>query len=118
MKKAGALGIDTKITPTTKIEYGWEGKGKGKGLLQIAYERGWVDKSKYKNYRVMKYDDTRTLIPELSLQHLLGECSDFQSERSQLEYVCESLGARVLITTKYHAAYAGEGIKYSARGIC
>ena len=111
LKKAGALGIDTKVTPTTKIEYGWEGKGKG--LLQIAYERGWVDKSKYKNYRVMKYDDERILIPELSLQHLLGECSDFQSEKSQLEYVCESLGARVLITTKYHAEYAGEGIEYS-----
>jgi len=32
---------------------------------------------------------------------------------SQLEYVCSSLGVKVLITTKYHAEYAGEGIEYS-----
>jgi len=35
------------------------------------------------------------------------------NEKSQLEYVCESLGVEALITTKYHAEYAGEGIEYS-----
>jgi len=61
----------------------------------------------------MKYDDDGNLIPELSLRHLIASCTDFQTEKSQLEYVCESLGAKALITTKYHAEYAGEGIEYS-----
>jgi hypothetical protein len=32
---------------------------------------------------------------------------------SQLEFVCHELGCKVLITTKYQAEYAGEGIAYS-----
>jgi hypothetical protein len=40
-------------------------------------------------------------------------CADFENEVSQLEYVGQSLGVMVLITTKYHAEYAGEGIEYS-----
>jgi hypothetical protein len=43
----------------------------------------------------------------------MGSCSDFADEKSQLEYVCQSLGVKALITTKYHTKYAGEGIEYS-----
>lgn len=112
-KKAEATGIDVKITPTTKTVYGWEGKGKG--LLQIAYERGWVDLSTFSrgSYQVMKFDDDGNLIPDLSLRHLLANCTDFMMEQSQLEHVCGSIGARVIITTKYHCEYAGEGVEYS-----
>ena len=112
-KMAEMNGIAIKITPTTKTLYGWEGKGKG--LLQIAYERGWIDLATFRkgSYQVMKYDDDGNLVPELSLRHLLANCTDFLSEQSQLEYVCESLGVRALITTKYHAEYAGEGVEYS-----
>ena len=53
------------------------------------------------------------LVPELSLLHMMESCSDFASEVSQLEHVAESLGAKVIITTKYHAEYAGEGVEYS-----
>ncbi|KAK1743974.1 hypothetical protein QTG54_005571 [Skeletonema marinoi] len=77
-------------------------KSKGKGLLQVAYERGWIDKKNYKSYLVMKYDDDGNLIPELSLRHLIASCTDFQTEKT-----------KALITTKYHAEYAGEGIEYS-----
>lgn len=45
--------------------------------------------------------------------HILQKCTDFANETSQLEYVGKSLGVRVIITTKYHAEYAGEGIEYS-----
>jgi hypothetical protein len=112
-KKAEATGIDIKITPTTKTIYGWEGKGKG--LLQIAYERGWIDLSTFSrgSYQVMKFDDDGNLIPDFSLRHLIANCTDFMSEQSQLEYVCDSIGARVIITTKYHCEYAGEGVEYS-----
>ncbi len=37
----------------------------------------------------------------------------FANEKTQLEFVCQSLGTEALITTKYHAEYAGEGIEYS-----
>ncbi|KAL7523118.1 hypothetical protein ACHAXR_000032, partial [Thalassiosira sp. AJA248-18] len=40
-------------------------------------------------------------------------CHDFQNEVSQLEHVARSLGSRVIITTKYHAEYAGEGVEYT-----
>ena len=58
-------------------------------------------------------DDNGDLVPEFSLIHLLENCADFKNEKTQLEYVCESLGGRAIITTKYHCEYAGEGIEYS-----
>ena len=57
----------------------------------------------------------KNLIPEFSLLHMVQSCLDFENEVSQLEYVAQCLGARVIITTKYHAEYAGEGegVEYS-----
>jgi len=68
--------------------------------------------NKLGDYLVKKVDDGGNLIPELSLQHMMESCSDFAGEVSQLEHVAQSLGTRVIITTKYHAEYAGEGIEY------
>ncbi len=44
---------------------------------------------------------------------LLDSCTNFVNKKTQLEFVCESLGAEALITTKYHMDYAREGIEYS-----
>ena len=44
---------------------------------------------------------------------MLDSFVDFANEKTQLEYICKSLGAEALITMKYYAKYAGEGIKYS-----
>jgi hypothetical protein len=44
---------------------------------------------------------------------MLETCTDFANEMTQLEFVCQSLGTEALITTKYHAEYAGEDIEYS-----
>ena len=103
--------ISIVITPTTKIKPGWSGRGIG--LLAAAYARGWVDKNNIKSYQAMKYDNEDNLVKEFSLQYLLGQCADFQNEVSQLEFVCEQLGATALITPKYHAELAGEGIEYT-----
>ena len=43
----------------------------------------------------------------------MESCADFANEISQLEHVGQCLGVRVVITTKYHAEYAGEEIEYS-----
>ena len=54
---------------------------------------------------------TKKEIPDFSLLTMLKTQPDFANEVSQLEYVAKSLGARVIITTKYHAEYAGDGIE-------
>ena len=51
-------------------------------------------------------------IPDFSLTMLKSQ-PDFANEVSRLGYVARSVGARVIITTKYHAESAGEGIQYS-----
>ena len=56
---------------------------------------------------------TKMEIPELSLLTMLKSQPDFANKVSQLKFVAQSLGAGVIITTKYHAKYAGEGIEYS-----
>jgi len=43
----------------------------------------------------------------------VGKCTDFAEEVPQLEAIGKKLGCSVIITTKYHAEYAGEGIEYS-----
>jgi len=109
--KATLLGIETHKRVTHRVVPGWEGKGKG--LLQILWERGWIDESKLKEYKVRVTDDAGIIIPEYSLTTLMENCTDFKNEMTQLEFVCHSLSCKALITTKYHAEFAGEGIEYS-----
>jgi hypothetical protein len=58
-------------------------------------------------------DEAGLINNEFSLPHIMETCVDFANEMSQLEYVCSDLGATAVITTKYHAEYAGEGIEYA-----
>ena len=110
-KKATLLGINTLKMVTHHLVPGWEGKGKG--LLQIMWERGWVNESLIRQYKMRMEDDAGVLIPEFSLAHMMESCTDFQNKMLQLEFVCHELGCKVLITTKYHTEYAGVGIEYS-----
>ena len=82
-------------------------------MLQILWERGWINVNKLNEYKLVVQDDAGFVVPEYSVSVLMGRCTDFANEKSQLEFVCESLGMEALITTKYHAEYAGEGIEYS-----
>jgi hypothetical protein len=82
-------------------------------LLQVLWERGWIDESKISQYKKIVTDDAGFIVKEFSLAHMLETCTDFANEKTQLEFVCQSLGMEALITTKYHAKYAGEGIEYS-----
>ena len=80
-------------------------------MIQILHERGFVDESRIKEYfKIAKDKETKEEIPEFSLLTILKNQPDFANKISQLEYVAKSLGARVIITTKYHVEYAGEGI--------
>ena len=104
-------GISTKKKVTQKLVSGWWGKVKG--LLQVLRERGWINEQLLHKYKIVARDEDGCVIPEFSLLHLLENCTDFKNETSQLEYLCEALGVRAVITTKYHAEYAGEGVEYS-----
>ena len=53
-------------------------------------------------------EDAGMIIPQYSLTTLMESCTDFKNEISQL-----GPGGKALITTKYHAEFAGEGIEYS-----
>ena len=100
-KTASNLGLTTKKHVTHRVVSGWEGQGKG--MLQ----------NKVNEYKMMVQDDAGFVIPKYSLSVLMGRCTDFSNEKSQLEFVCQSLGIEALITTKYHTEYTGEGIEYS-----
>jgi len=60
-----------------------------------------VDEAKVSGYRLSSNDK------DYSLTHLMSSCADFGNEMLQLQFVCHSLGAEALTTTKYHAKYAG-----------
>jgi hypothetical protein len=47
------------------------------------------------------------------LEKVVGECSDFQNETSQLQFIATELGVSVIMTPKSHAELAGQGIEYS-----
>ncbi|EJK65513.1 hypothetical protein THAOC_13613, partial [Thalassiosira oceanica] len=89
---------------TRKKIPGWHGKGKG--LMQVLWERGFIDASKpYSHYQVEKKVDGK-VVEDISLRHMMGKCTDFAEEVSQLEAIGKKLGCSVIITTKYHAEYA------------
>jgi hypothetical protein len=110
-KLASNLGMATTRTVTQRFIPGWAGKGKG--LLQVLWEQGWIDETKTSQYKKVVTDDAGFPVKEFSLAMMLESCIDFANEKTQLEFVCESHGAEALITTKYQAEYAGEGIEYS-----
>ena len=120
-------GIDLMYDKVQIIE-GW--LGKPKGLLQILWERGWIDPCKcqgFKNdktagkivnfsfYTINGRKDLQTgaLIQSSSLRALMGKCTDFLEEETALQYLGSQLGLRVLFTPKFHCEIAGEGIEYN-----
>jgi len=116
--------------PSQNIKPGW--CNKPKGMLQILFERGWIDRTLVKTARSMRYskkgktkdvsEDTGELLHEYrkySLSYLLSQCKDFQQQKSDLEQLCDEISVdivnfvSVLFTPKFHCELAGEGIEYS-----
>jgi hypothetical protein len=93
------------------IQQGWEGKQKG--LLQVLWERRWIDESKLDEYKIIKKDDEGIVVDGESLEVMLASCLDFADEITELQAKGEEMEVRVVIpTTKFHAEMAGEGIEY------
>ena len=106
--------IETKIV-RTREKKGWEGQPKG--LLQVLWERGWIDEGQLQKYTMVPAtdDDGQVLdgAEEWSLRVLMASCLDFAEEMTALQHVGNELGVAVIISPKFHAELAGEGIEYS-----
>ena len=98
-----------------KILEGWEGKPKG--LLQVLWERGWIDNSDDKaiqNYTIGGRKNEFNLVQsEFSLKHLMASCTDFEEEETMLQSMASKMGVSVDRSPKCHCEIAGEGIEYS-----
>lgn len=84
-------------------------------MLQILFERGFVDPSKPKEYYTMegRKDKYGNIAPETSLHQMIMKCADFAEEETLLQFHGRNLGAVVDRTPKCHPEMAGEGIEYS-----
>ena len=100
---------------TEAVIEGW--LGKPKGLLQVAWERGFIDPtiSNPKNYYTIvgRKNALGILMPETSLKQILANCSDFEEEETMLQSMGRNMGVLVDQTPKCHPELAGEGIEYS-----
>jgi hypothetical protein len=107
------------------VEHGW--CGAPKGMLQILWERGWINEEKIEEYTMTgkKHhfevsengkQQIKDEYKKYQLPDLLSNCEDFENELTELEHLAECLSTQqsmvqVLMTTKYHCEIAGEGIE-------
>jgi hypothetical protein len=96
-----------------EIKEGWEGKAKG--MLQVLWERGWIDESRPRNdYTKMGTKDSLGIFKEgTSLHELMSSCADFENEATLLQTKGQEMGVLIDRTPKCHCELAGEGIEYS-----
>lgn len=106
--------VDAKVERTNEKK-GWIGQPKG--LLQVLWERGWINEANLDKYtmEIAKDDNGDNLqgSESWSLKFLMASCLDFAGELTALQHVGKALGVSVVITPKFHAEMAGEGIEYS-----
>jgi hypothetical protein len=68
-------------------------------MLQVLWEWGWINVNRLSEYKMNMQDNAGFIKKDYSLSILMVSCTDFANEKSQLEYVCQSLGIEALITT-------------------
>jgi hypothetical protein len=77
-------GIPVEIE-VTKIQHGWEGSAKG--VLQVLWERGFINEKNLKQYTADgRKDAFDYLQPHTSLKYLLDNCTDFNQLVVPWEY--------------------------------
>ncbi len=94
-----------------EITEGWEGKPKG--MLQILFERGFINPERMTEYTIDGRNDVfGNLVADTSLRYLMEQLSDFQDEETLLQYHGRQIGGKVDRTPKCHPDMAGEGVEY------
>ncbi len=99
-----------------------------KGLVQVLWERGWVDVTKIHEYtlkgKASQMDEDQNILPgcwHFVLGHLMTQCAHFKEEKSAMEVLLEDLSKKslnnkkveLLVSPKYHCELAGEGVEYA-----
>jgi hypothetical protein len=103
--------LPTEVIEQKTVE-GWEGKQKG--LLQILWERGFIDVNNLSAYTVDGRKDAYGVVQkETSLKHLMSNCTDFEEEESLLQALSQQMGVMIDRTPKCHCKMAGKGVDYS-----
>ena len=111
---ATGLGIPLSVEEPVLKAPGWQGKAKG--LLQVLWERGFIDEhnNPTKNYTMKgRQDIYGNLIANSNLTEIMANTTDFLNEVTLLQEVMARLAITVHRLPKYHAELAGEGIEYS-----
>jgi len=127
-EKMEKLAADNKIELTSRVEIVKEGwMGKPKGLLQVLWERGWIDENNLNEYSLKgkgyQMDEDGNLKEEFrcyNLRTLMSNCADFKEEKSAMEVLLQDLSSKshnnqkieLLVSPKYHCELAGEGVEY------
>jgi hypothetical protein len=85
--------------------------------LQVLWERGWINEGQLEKCTMdpATDDDGEVLegAEDWSLKCLMASCLDFAQEMTVLQHVGSKLGVSLIITPKFHAKLAREGIEYS-----
>lgn len=91
-----------------------EWHGKPKGVLQILWERGYIDSENVEVYTMKGRKDKDGVIDKrFRLNKLIRTCPDFVNEPTMLKYIgVEKLGILVDRTPKCTPELTGEGIEY------
>ena len=103
--------IDPKIEKT-RVKKGWEGQPKG--LLQVLWERGWIDEGQLEKYTMdpATDDDGEVLegAEDWSLTCLMASCLDFAEEMTALQHVGSKLGVSVIIHRSFMQSSLAKGL--------
>ena len=88
--------IETKELIERK-KVGWVGKSKG--LLQVLWERGFIDETSIEKYKLTgKNDDFGIVDNSTSLRHMMTMCSDFLHEQGMMEFIGRKVGVEVILS--------------------
>ena len=109
-----------------KVKQGW--LGKPKGMLQVLWERGFIDPDISVEQRWNKYpekglkDNLGQVIPGTALKEIIANLKDFAEEKTLLQTKAESRSTAdcqimLIRSPKCHPELAGEGIEYDWAGV-
>ena len=91
---------------------------KPKGLLQILWERGYINpdlsgKECVRHYALNgKKDANGDINPETNLKETVSNLPDFKKELTLLQFCAHQLGVTVDCSPKYHPEIVGKGIEF------
>jgi len=109
----GPYYLSTLVYEQQEILKGWQGHPKG--MLQVLWERGFIDGSKSEKYYPLegRKDQFGNVDPTTSVKMLMERQMDFVEEETLLQYHGRQLGVIIDRTPKCHPEMAGEGIEYN-----